>query len=172
MKLESTQYFDFTTCDPKTGQVGDADSTPTAQVFEESTDTPITTPTVTKRTGQTGNYRVPVYAHAADGYEVGKTYNLVVSATVSTVTQKAVVASFIVTARGLDDVSAAVWATVMETGFTAQQAILLLSAVMAGKSSGGGTVTVRFRDLNDTKDRIVATVDANGNRTAITRDAT
>ena len=38
--------------------------------------------------------------------------------------------------------------------------------------SGGGTSTLVFRDINDAKNRISATVDANGNRTAVgTRDA-
>jgi len=56
--------------------------------------------------------------------------------------------------------------------FTLKECIRLLNAVAAGKVSGAGTGTEVFRDLADTKDRIVATVDANGNRTAITRDAT
>ena len=38
---------------------------------------------------------------------------------------------------------------------------------LAGKTSGGGTTTVKFRDLADTKDSVVATVDGNGNRTNI-----
>lgn len=64
------------------------------------------------------------------------------------------------------------WTEVIESGFTAAEIMRMLAAVMAGKSSGGGTATVRFRDVGDTKDRIVATVDENGNRTALTRDAT
>jgi len=49
---------------------------------------------------------------------------------------------------------------------------LILSA-LAGKSSGGGTSTIVFRDIADAKNRISATVDADGNRTAVgTRDAT
>jgi hypothetical protein len=63
------------------------------------------------------------------------------------------------------------WTEVIESGFTAGEILKMLSAVMAGKSSGGGGATITFRDLADSKDRIVATVDSNGNRTAITRDA-
>lgn len=52
------------------------------------------------------------------------------------------------------------------------ESMRLQNAILAGKVSGAGTGTETFRDLADTKDRIVATVDANGNRTAITRDVT
>ena len=45
-------------------------------------------------------------------------------------------------------------------------------AALAGKTSGGGTNTLTFRDQADTKDVITATVDANKNRTAITLDVT
>lgn len=51
--------------------------------------------------------------------------------------------------------------------------INIIASVLAGKSSGGGTGTIVFKDLGDTKNRISATVDANGNRTAIgTQDGT
>lgn len=68
--------------------------------------------------------------------------------------------------------AAQVWAHVIEGALTAEQVARLLLAVAAGKSSGGGGTTVRFRDLADGKDRITATVDAQGNRAAVTRDAT
>lgn len=45
----------------------------------------------------------------------------------------------------------------------------LMRAVMLGKSSNNGTT---FRDLGDTKDRVVSIVDANKNRTNITTDPT
>lgn len=60
---------------------------------------------------------------------------------------------------------------VFEGSTTLRQALRVLYAVLAGKSSGGGTATITFRDIADSKDRITATVDANGNRTAITLDA-
>lgn len=63
------------------------------------------------------------------------------------------------------------WTEVIETGFTAAEILRLIASVTAGKVSGGGTGTEVFRDLGDTKDRITATVDSSGNRTAITRDA-
>jgi len=50
-------------------------------------------------------------------------------------------------------------------------AIKLLLSVLTGKSSGGGTSTNTFRDIADSKNRVSATVDSDGNRTAVgTRD--
>ena len=60
----------------------------------------------------------------------------------------------------------------VEDGLTVREALKLISAALAGKVSGAGGSTVTIRDVADTKDRIVATVDSNGNRTAITRDVT
>lgn len=53
---------------------------------------------------------------------------------------------------------------------TFRQSIRLQNSAAAGKASGMGTTTATLRDLADTKDRIVATVDSSGNRTAVTRD--
>lgn len=64
-------------------------------------------------------------------------------------------------------------ATVVEGAHTLGDLIRLCASVLTGKSSGGGTTTVVFRDLGDTKNRISSTVDANGNRTSVgTRDGT
>ena len=60
---------------------------------------------------------------------------------------------------------------VVEGTKTGDDLLRLLLAVCACKSAGGGTSTITFRDLGDGKDRVTATVDANGNRTAITLDA-
>jgi hypothetical protein len=48
----------------------------------------------------------------------------------------------------------------------------LHNSALGGKASGLGTTTAVYRDLADTKDRITATVDSDGNRTAVTRDVT
>lgn len=58
------------------------------------------------------------------------------------------------------------------TAISLRGAIKLILSVLTAKSSGGGTTTLTFRDINDTKNRLVVTVDENGNRTAVgTRDA-
>lgn len=65
----------------------------------------------------------------------------------------------------------AVWGQSLENGLSAQEIIKLLASLVAAKTSGGGSSTVVFRDLADTKNRIVATVDSNGNRSNVTIDA-
>lgn len=59
----------------------------------------------------------------------------------------------------------------VETGLTLRQALRLVTAATAGKISGasGATITIRNAAADD-KDRIVASVDVDGNRTAITYD--
>ncbi len=59
----------------------------------------------------------------------------------------------------------------VEGSLTLRQAVRIVLAALAGKASGGGTSTITFRDVADAKARITATVDGNGNRTAITLDA-
>jgi hypothetical protein len=61
---------------------------------------------------------------------------------------------------------------VIEGTLTLRQAVRIFTSALAGKSAGGGTATLTFQDVADTKPRITATVDANGNRTAMTVDGT
>ena len=72
---------------------------------------------------------------------------------------------------GLNDISVAnIIAGITDGTLDLQEMMRIIVAATAGKSSGGGTVTLVFRDSADAKDRITATVDANGNRTAMTLD--
>lgn len=72
---------------------------------------------------------------------------------------------------GLSTLTASqVWAEALETGFTAKELVRLISAAVAGKLSGAATTTIIIRDAADSKNRITATVDSNGNRTAVTYD--
>lgn len=66
----------------------------------------------------------------------------------------------------------AVMGSTVEGTFDLTESARLWNAALAGKASGLATATATFRDLADGKDRIVATVDADGNRTAVTRDVT
>lgn len=66
----------------------------------------------------------------------------------------------------------AVMASTIEGTFDLTESARLWNAALAGKASGLAGTAATFRDLADTKDRIVATVDADGNRTAVTRDVT
>lgn len=66
----------------------------------------------------------------------------------------------------------AVWDEAVDGSVTARQSFRLANSALGGKASGLETTAAVFRDLADTKDRITATVDADGNRTAVTRDLT
>lgn len=70
------------------------------------------------------------------------------------------------------EIADAIWDEVMEGTRTARQFMRGWASALLGKLSGGGTATEVFRDIDDTKDRITATVDASGNRSAITLDLT
>lgn len=61
---------------------------------------------------------------------------------------------------------------VVEGTTTLRESVRLANAVLGGKASGLGTSTATFRDLADSKDRVTATVDADGNRATVTRDLT
>lgn len=77
-------------------------------------------------------------------------------------------AGFSLSASGIDSI----WDEVAEGTLTVRQALRLTMAMLASKSSGGGTNTLKYRDYGDTKDRLTFTVDPNGNRSSVTRDAT
>jgi hypothetical protein len=66
----------------------------------------------------------------------------------------------------------ALGARIVEGAITYDQVMRLMLAAEGAKTSGGGTTTFTIRDASDTKDRVVATVDSDGNRTAVTRDLT
>lgn len=59
----------------------------------------------------------------------------------------------------------------IETGVTVRQGFRIWLAALAGKVNGATTATMHFRDQADGKNRITATVDTDGNRTAVTLDA-
>lgn len=60
----------------------------------------------------------------------------------------------------------------IETGKTWRQAMRLILAACAGKASGLDLGTPVYRDVGDTKNRISATTDTYGNRSAVTYDVT
>lgn len=65
---------------------------------------------------------------------------------------------------------AGIFAQVIGGTRTFLQTLRGLSATQLGKASGLSTTTGVYRDPEDTKDVVTATIDADGNRTAITLD--
>lgn len=72
----------------------------------------------------------------------------------------------------LNGLVAAILAATVEGAITLGGALRIGLAWFGGKASGGNTVSPTFRDIGDTKNRIAMTVDADGNRSAVTLDGT
>jgi hypothetical protein len=69
-------------------------------------------------------------------------------------------------------IAAAVLGAVVSGTVTVAKALRAIVSFCAGKSSGGGSASIVFRDLDDTKNVLSATCDTAGNRTAVVRDLT
>jgi hypothetical protein len=72
----------------------------------------------------------------------------------------------------VDDLPQDILDSTVETGATVVESLRLHNSVLGGKVSGGGSATETFRDLADTKDRLVSSVTETGNRTAEVYDLT
>ncbi len=70
-------------------------------------------------------------------------------------------------ADAVTKIASGVGAYVIEGTLTIKRALYYVTAHHVGKSSGGGTNTLTYRNYADTKNAIVYTVDANGNRGAV-----
>jgi len=80
--------------------------------------------------------------------------------------------TFAVLPDGLVDLtSAGVDLVVEESGINLRQAIALIGAATCGKVSGAATSTITIKNMDGTTTRIVATVDSDGNRSAVTLSA-
>jgi hypothetical protein len=66
----------------------------------------------------------------------------------------------------------AVTGAAVDGATTLAESLALSNSALGGKLSGAGTGTETARDLADTKNRLVYTVDSSGNRTAVTRTLT
>jgi len=91
--LEETIYLYVITYDSNSVPV-DADELPTCEVLKDASETAILSPTVAKRTGKTGQYRIPIACTAANSFESNKSYNILLSATIGGVDYVAVAATF------------------------------------------------------------------------------
>lgn len=66
-----------------------------------------------------------------------------------------------------DTISTGVMAETVEGSLDLQAALQILLAVIAGKATGGGTTAITFRNTADDTNRVVMTVDTNGNRSSV-----
>ena len=82
--LGNNLTFSVCTHDPDTGVLTDADSVPTYRVYEDETATAILTGSMAKLddANTTGFYTEQLACTTANGFEVGKSYNVYVEATV------------------------------------------------------------------------------------------
>lgn len=69
-----------------------------------------------------------------------------------------------------DDITGAVLEALVEPDLSLKEAVRLMLAVLVGRASGSPGTTIRFRDPSGSKERVVATVDGNGNRLSLTLD--
>lgn len=72
----------------------------------------------------------------------------------------------------VDNVPTAVLAANVESTYSVGDSLRLHNSVLGGKVSGAGSATETFRDLGDTKDRLISSVTETGNRTAEIYDLT
>lgn len=98
-----------------------------------------------------------------NGNVVGSVGSVTAAVTVGTNNDKT---GYALSAAGVD----AVLDDIIEGTHTLRAILRGYNAALLSKASGLATTTAIFRDIDDTKDRITATVDADGNRTAITLD--
>ena len=86
-----------------------------------------------------------------------------------------VLTQLILPLQATDLTGSATMSALVESGITVEEVLRILLAVAAGKTAitdlGGGLATVVFRDTNDTKDRVTASMDGS-ERTSVTLDAT
>jgi hypothetical protein len=142
---------------------GNVGSPATAQTLSATTIS--TSQAVASVTGAVGSVTGAVGSVSGNvGGNVAGSVNSVVSGvTVSANNDKT---GYRLSAAGVDDVLD----EVAEGTTTLRQLLRGFAAVMLGKASGLATTTAVYRDIGDTKDRITATVDADGNRSSVTRD--
>jgi hypothetical protein len=155
-----------------TGEVGlDFDNIKNATA--PTTLTNITVPTVTNTTNVTGNVAgsVASVSGSVGGNVVGSVGSVIAAVTAGTVSDKT---GYALSTAGANAAADALLdrSDGVETSWTPRQSLRILLSALAAKLSGAATATVAIRDVGDTKDRITATVDADGNRSAVTYNKT
>jgi len=98
-------------------------------------------------------------------YVAGADYSVVLSAaTIDEKVVNTVLATFSIENRynGMNEI--------VEDAYTVVEAFRLLMSQFGGKTAGGGTGTLIFRDTGDAKDRATVSADEDGNRSVVVLD--
>lgn len=143
----------------------------TIVVYKDAGDTPIASGITDDRApNATGAHRCTIDT-SGDDYTAASDYRVVLEgAVIDGETVNATLAAFSIENRypcpnriaaTLLDLAGAV------DGKTLRQTMQILAAVLAGKVSGAGTGTEKFRSLDDAADRVTVAVDPYGNRTGV-----
>lgn len=133
--------------------------------------------TISSRATQTSVDDLPTNAELATSQAAADDATLAAIAALNNLSQANVRSAVGLASANLDDQFDAIPAALLdlvdgvETDITLREALRLVLSALVGKLSGAATTTVTIRDANDTTDRITATVDADGNRSAVTLDA-
>ena len=178
IKLEANLTFYVNTHTPSTSAAVDADAVPGYRIYKDETGTPLLTGSMAllDDANTVGFYSEQIAVTAANGFEAGKSYCIRITGVVAAATGVEL-HQFDVTTRDMDDlptasaIADAVHDEVVEGAYTLRHYLRLLAAVLFGKATGGGTTAITFRDTADGTDRVVMTVDASGDRSAVTLDA-
>src|SRR3972149_6595613 len=157
--LGANLVFSVTTHDADTGVLTDADGDPTYRIYEDETAVPILTGTMSNLddANTTGFYTELIACTAANGFEDGKTYTIYIEATVDA-------------DRGGITFAFTAVEKFVEGSLTEYQVLRAMLAGLGGTARGGGTDTLTFRDNADSKNRITAVVNENGNRISVALD--
>ena len=150
------------THDASTGNESDADVDPIYRIYEEDTDVPIATGTLTKLddTDTTGFYVARIDDLLAAGFLNGKNYAIRISAIVSGITGVKV-SGFIIKDPLLN---------IVEGTLTVKDVLRIMLSALALETSDASTLNPKFKNLAGDKNRITGTVDNDGNRTLIVFD--
>jgi hypothetical protein len=107
-------------------------------------------------------------------FSVSAMLNLAYSSTVTGVAQASTMAAFSASVMtnlsygsAVTGVASSMLATLYEGTHTFSDYLRVTGAVMAGKTSGGGTASVMFFSIDGVTARVAAVVDANNNRTSV-----
>jgi len=122
------------------------------------------------RLGAPANASVSADIAAVAGYIDTEVAAILAAVDTEVAAIKAKTDSLTFTSAGKVDANVLAMDGIVEGAYTLKEIIRGLAAACLGKASGLSTTTAVFRDTGDSKNRISATVDPDGNRTAVTLD--